>query len=62
MITKFSVLFGQIELDNVGRDGTPADERRYPNERLMEAFQTAREIAQHMHQLARSSSHGSPGT
>ena len=29
MITKFSALYvGQIELDNVGRDGTPADERR----------------------------------
>ena len=35
MITKFSVLYvGQIELDNVGRDGTPGDERRYPNARL----------------------------
>src|SRR4051794_7684002 len=30
MITKFSVLYvGQIDLDNVGRDGTPANERRY---------------------------------
>ena len=46
MITKFSVLYvGQIELDNVGKAGTPADERRYPNERLAEAFQTAKEIA-----------------
>ena len=49
MISKFSVLYvGQIELDNVGLDGTPADERRYPNERLVEAFQTAKEIAQLM--------------
>ncbi|HET8576621.1 MAG TPA: LLM class flavin-dependent oxidoreductase [Methylomirabilota bacterium] len=49
MITRFSVLYvGQIELDNIGRDGTPSDERRYPNERLAEAFQTAKEIAQHM--------------
>ena len=49
MITRFSVLYvGQIELDNVGRDGTPADERRYPNERLVEAFQTAKEVAQLM--------------
>ena len=52
MISKFSVLYvGQIELDNVGRDGTPADERRYPNERLVEAFQTAKEIAQLMDEL-----------
>jgi len=29
MITKFSVLYvGQIELDNVGLHGTPANERR----------------------------------
>ncbi len=49
MITKFSVLYvGQIELDHVGRNGTPADERRYPNERLVEAFWTARDIAQVM--------------
>ena len=39
MITKFSVLYvGHIELEDVGRDGTPADERRYPNERLVEAY------------------------
>jgi alkanesulfonate monooxygenase SsuD/methylene tetrahydromethanopterin reductase-like flavin-dependent oxidoreductase (luciferase family) len=52
MITKFSVLYvGQIELDNIGRAGTPSDERRYPNERLAEAFQTAKEIAQQMDEL-----------
>jgi alkanesulfonate monooxygenase SsuD/methylene tetrahydromethanopterin reductase-like flavin-dependent oxidoreductase (luciferase family) len=52
MITKFSVLYvGQIELDNVGLHGTPADERRYPNERLAEAFQTSKEIAQLMDEL-----------
>jgi alkanesulfonate monooxygenase SsuD/methylene tetrahydromethanopterin reductase-like flavin-dependent oxidoreductase (luciferase family) len=52
MITKFSVLYvGQIDLDNVGRDGTPADERRYPNERLVEAFGMAREVAQLMDEL-----------
>jgi alkanesulfonate monooxygenase SsuD/methylene tetrahydromethanopterin reductase-like flavin-dependent oxidoreductase (luciferase family) len=52
MITKFSVLYvGQIDLDNVGRDGTPADERRYPNERLVEAFQMAKEVAQLMDEL-----------
>jgi alkanesulfonate monooxygenase SsuD/methylene tetrahydromethanopterin reductase-like flavin-dependent oxidoreductase (luciferase family) len=52
MITKFSALYvGQIELENVGRDGTPADARWYPNERLAEAFQMAREVAQLMDEL-----------
>ncbi len=52
MITKFSVLYvGQIELENVGRDGTPADARRYSNERLSEAFFTARDVAQTMDEL-----------
>jgi len=52
MITKFSVLYvGQIELDDIGRDGTPADARRYPNERLVEALWTARDIAQTMDEL-----------
>jgi alkanesulfonate monooxygenase SsuD/methylene tetrahydromethanopterin reductase-like flavin-dependent oxidoreductase (luciferase family) len=52
MITKFSVLYvGQIELENVGIDGTPADDRRYPNERLVEAFGTARDISQLMDEL-----------
>ena len=46
MIDKFSVLYvGQIELENIGRDGTPADERRYPNERLIEAMDNATELA-----------------
>ena len=49
MITKFSVLYvGQIELENVGLGGTPTDERRYPNERLIEAFQTAKDVTQLM--------------
>jgi alkanesulfonate monooxygenase SsuD/methylene tetrahydromethanopterin reductase-like flavin-dependent oxidoreductase (luciferase family) len=52
MIRKFSVLYvGQIELDNVGLGGTPSDERRYSNERLVEAFWTARDIAQTMDEL-----------
>jgi alkanesulfonate monooxygenase SsuD/methylene tetrahydromethanopterin reductase-like flavin-dependent oxidoreductase (luciferase family) len=52
MITKFSALYvGFIELDQVGRDGTPADKRRYPNERLIEAYETAREVAQLMDEL-----------
>ena len=38
MIKRFSVLYvGQIDLENPGIDGTPADERRYPNEKLIEA-------------------------
>ena len=41
MIKRFHVLYvGQIELDNVGLDGTPADDRRYSNERLSEVFLT----------------------
>jgi alkanesulfonate monooxygenase SsuD/methylene tetrahydromethanopterin reductase-like flavin-dependent oxidoreductase (luciferase family) len=52
VITKFSVLYvGQIELDNVGMDGTPSDQRAYPNERLVEAFQTSKEMAQLMDEL-----------
>ena len=52
MITKFSALYvGHIELENVGRDGTPADQRRYPNERLVEAFEMARDVAQTMDEL-----------
>ena len=52
MISKFHVLYvGQIELDNVGRDGTPANDRRYSDERLREAFFTARDVAQHMDEL-----------
>jgi alkanesulfonate monooxygenase SsuD/methylene tetrahydromethanopterin reductase-like flavin-dependent oxidoreductase (luciferase family) len=52
MITKFSVLYvGQIELDDIGRAGTPADERRYTNEQLSQAFWTARDIAQTMDDL-----------
>jgi len=52
MITKFSVLYvGQIELDNVGLNGTPANDRRYSNEQLAEAFYTARDVAQLMDEL-----------
>jgi alkanesulfonate monooxygenase SsuD/methylene tetrahydromethanopterin reductase-like flavin-dependent oxidoreductase (luciferase family) len=52
MINKFHVLYvGQIELDNVGMDGTPANDRRYSDERLREAFFTARDIAQTMDEL-----------
>ena len=52
MIKNFHVLYvGQIELDNIGLDGTPANDRRYSDERLREAFATARDVAQHMDRL-----------
>ena len=52
MINKFHVLYvGQIELDNIGLNGTPANERRYSDERLREAFFTARDVAQTMDEL-----------
>jgi alkanesulfonate monooxygenase SsuD/methylene tetrahydromethanopterin reductase-like flavin-dependent oxidoreductase (luciferase family) len=52
MITSFHVLYvGQIELDNIGRDGTPANDRRYSDERLREAFFTARDVARLMDAL-----------
>ena len=52
MIKKFHVLYvGQIELDNVGLQGTPANDRLYSDERLREAFFTARAVAQVMDEL-----------
>jgi alkanesulfonate monooxygenase SsuD/methylene tetrahydromethanopterin reductase-like flavin-dependent oxidoreductase (luciferase family) len=52
MIKKFHVLYvGQIELDNIGANGTPANDRRYSSERLSEVFATARDVAQTMDEL-----------
>ncbi len=49
MIDKFSVLYvGQIELENIGRDGTPANDRRFPNERLIQALGHATDLAKLM--------------
>jgi alkanesulfonate monooxygenase SsuD/methylene tetrahydromethanopterin reductase-like flavin-dependent oxidoreductase (luciferase family) len=46
MITRFSTLYvGHIELERCGLAGTPADDRRYANERLIEAFDTAARMA-----------------
>ncbi len=46
MITRFSTLYvGHIELERCGLSGTPADDRRYGNERLIEAFDTAAAVA-----------------
>jgi alkanesulfonate monooxygenase SsuD/methylene tetrahydromethanopterin reductase-like flavin-dependent oxidoreductase (luciferase family) len=52
MIKKFSVLYvGHIALENVGRDGTPADERCYPNDRLVEAMAMSEDVAHVMDEL-----------
>jgi alkanesulfonate monooxygenase SsuD/methylene tetrahydromethanopterin reductase-like flavin-dependent oxidoreductase (luciferase family) len=52
MIKSFLVLYvGHIALDNVGSAGTPADERRYPNERLVEAMAMAEDVAREMDHL-----------
>ncbi|HVH74555.1 MAG TPA: LLM class flavin-dependent oxidoreductase [Stellaceae bacterium] len=52
MIKRFHALYvGQIALDNIGLDGTPANERRYSNERLSEVFFTARDVARLMDEL-----------
>src|SRR5581483_7036879 len=52
VIKKFSVLYvGHIALENVGRDGTPADARAYPNERLVEGMAMAESVAKVMDEL-----------
>jgi alkanesulfonate monooxygenase SsuD/methylene tetrahydromethanopterin reductase-like flavin-dependent oxidoreductase (luciferase family) len=52
MIKHFSVLYvGHIAMENCGRDGTPADERRYPNERLVEGMANAEDVAREMDDL-----------
>jgi alkanesulfonate monooxygenase SsuD/methylene tetrahydromethanopterin reductase-like flavin-dependent oxidoreductase (luciferase family) len=52
MIKRFHVLYvGQVELENIGLQGTPADARRYRNEKLAEPFFAARDVAQLMDDL-----------
>src|SRR5438034_9042058 len=52
MIKRIHVLYvGQVELENIGLQGTPADARRYSNERLSEPFFSARDVAQLMDDL-----------
>ncbi len=52
MIKRFHSLYvGQIDLDNIGLNGTPANDRRYSNERLTEVFETSRRVAQVMDEL-----------
>ena len=50
MISSFSVMtMGQVlQGDGIGFDGVPANERWYPNERLVEAFDMTLETAQLM--------------
>ena len=52
MIKHFSVLYvGQIDLENVGANGTPANERIYSNDRLIQGFETAELAAKLMDDL-----------
>jgi hypothetical protein len=52
MIRWFHALYvGPIELDNIGLDSTPANDRRYSNGRLSEVFATSRSVAQVMDEL-----------
>ncbi len=52
MIKRFHALYvGQVELENIGLHGTPADARRYSNERLSEPLFAARDVAQLMDEL-----------
>ena len=42
MIDKFSVRYiGHIDMENIRKESTPADDQRYPNERLVEALDNA---------------------
>ena len=46
---RFSVLYvGQIDLDNVGVNGTPPDDRRYTNEQLTQTYSNAMALAKQM--------------
>jgi alkanesulfonate monooxygenase SsuD/methylene tetrahydromethanopterin reductase-like flavin-dependent oxidoreductase (luciferase family) len=47
VITRFSTLYvGHIELEACGLGGTPTDDRRYANARLVETFATAAALAE----------------
>ena len=49
MIVKFGSLFaGHVDLDNEGFDGTPANDRWLPDERLAEVFPKSEAIAKLM--------------
>ena len=47
MIKSFGILYaGHIDADNLGIEGTPANERWFSNQQLTEAFGTSLELAQ----------------
>ena len=47
MIKKFSTSYaGFIDMENLGLEGTPANDRRYSNERLATVFDKTQAIAQ----------------
>jgi len=49
MIKKFSTLYaGHIDLDDMGQDATPANDRRYNNDRLVSVFEKTEAIARLM--------------
>jgi alkanesulfonate monooxygenase SsuD/methylene tetrahydromethanopterin reductase-like flavin-dependent oxidoreductase (luciferase family) len=52
MITSFGVQYaGYIDMERVGYDGTPVNDRWFPNERLIEVFANARDLAQLLERL-----------
>ena len=52
MITNFSASYaGHVVDDDLGFDGAPANDRRYPNEALAGVFDWALDIAQHLDRL-----------
>src|SRR5438132_12656380 len=52
MIKRFHVLYvGQVDRENIGLQGTPANSRRYTNDKLSEPFFSARDVAQLMDDL-----------
>tara|TARA_B100001123_G_scaffold60897_4_gene66113 strand:- start:4872 stop:6014 length:1143 start_codon:yes stop_codon:yes gene_type:complete len=49
MIKRFSVLYvGQIDLENVGADGTKPDDRLYTNDQLIQTYDNAMKLAKQM--------------
>ena len=52
MIKRFSVLYvGQIDFEDVGAEATPADDRCYSNDVLIQPYYHAEELARHMDDL-----------
>ena len=52
MIKRFGSLFaGHIDLGDLGQDATPANDRRYSNERLVTVFDKAEAMAKTMDRL-----------